>query len=195
MKTKPTLTPRQVAMEIDRPEGVRFCTNGRKAGESSLLIRNILVPIDFSECSRKALHYAGAFARLFNARITLLHVFRPLQGGGGEMGAIDYLALENESRACCERQLEELAREELGKGITFEVEVRNGHTVSEITRAAKECEADVLVVSTHGRTGIRHALLGSIAESVVQHASCPVLVVREHEHEFVQSLTSTDFIL
>ena len=69
--------------------------------------------------------------------------------------------------------------------IGAEALVRAGQPYYEITTAAKELDVDLIVITTHGRTGLKHALLGSTAERVVRHAPCPVLTVREREHDFI----------
>lgn len=148
-------------------------------------IRKILVPVDFSDCSRKALRYALAFARQFSAQVVLLHVVH-VNYTGIEFGLIDFPVLEEEMAKNARKSLEEMAGTEVGGSAPVEVVVRVGQTVREIADAAREAETDLLVISTHGNTGLKHVLLGSTAENVVRYAPCPVLVVREHEHEFVE---------
>ena len=80
-----------------------------------------------------------------------------------------------------------LATEEIGASAAWKIAVRPGRPATEIVEAARELAADLIVIATHGRTGLQHVLLGSVAENVVRHAPCPVLTVREHEREFVES--------
>ena len=98
---------------------------------------------------------------------------------------------EEEVREACAGRLAALARSEIGDQAPTATEVRFGQPVGEITEAALELEIDLIIIATHGRTGLKHMLLGSVAENVVRHAPCPVLVVREREHEFITS-TRTD---
>jgi len=162
-------------------------------GEASLpdapvfQLKKILVPVDFSECSLKALQYAVAFARQFGAELSLLHVveaYLPVP----EMGAVDVALIQSQMREAAEKELEKL-RQSLDAEVSPKAVLRLGNPYLETIRAAKELDTDVIILSTHGRTGLAHVFMGSIAENVVRHAPCPVLVVREQEHEFVPALT------
>jgi nucleotide-binding universal stress UspA family protein len=156
---------------------------------SAFQIRNILVPVDFSECSEKALRYAMPLAEQNKAAITLLHVTPGCVTGG--FSAVDYVQLRGEMRASAERQLSALAAQRENDNVKVQFCTAEGDPAAEIIAAAKKLPADLIVISTHGRTGLTHALLGSVAEHVVRRAPCPVLVVREREHEFLQSPIKT----
>jgi nucleotide-binding universal stress UspA family protein len=143
--------------------------------------QKILVPMDFSDESKKALHYAASFARLFGSTLHLLHVVEPIPYLTG-MEALPFRT-PGEVELASNGQLAALARLEGGEEIPIEREIRHGVPYEEIVAAATACAADLVVIATHGRTGWEHAMLGSTAEKVVQHASCPVLVVRDHERE------------
>lgn len=145
---------------------------------SAFRLRKILVPVDFSACSEKALKYAITFARQFGAELALLHVVHPYPPMP-EMGPVDV-----ESLMDAHEQMESFQRT-VGKVVPCKTSVRTGIAHSEIIATAKELGADLIVISTHGRTGLEHVLLGSTAEKVVRHAGCPVLVVRQHQHEFI----------
>ena len=93
--------------------------------------------------------------------------------------------LESELRSSAAKQLEAMAAKELPAEISRDTTVRVGRPFHEIVEAAREGNADLIILATHGHTGLKHMLLGSTAENVVRHASCPVLIVREQEHEFV----------
>jgi nucleotide-binding universal stress UspA family protein len=80
-----------------------------------------------------------------------------------------------------------LAAREVAGAAPVEAQVRQGQPVQEIVRHAQEAGVDLIILSTHGRTGLRHVLMGSVAENVVRYAPCPVLVVREFEHGFLES--------
>jgi nucleotide-binding universal stress UspA family protein len=145
-------------------------------------VRRLLVPFDFSKPSEKALRYAVSFARQFDAKITLLHV-RPLPYYVGEFGDLPIPAEGSSEKAIAER-LKAEARRLVPAGMLERAVVRTGSAYDEICKAAHKLKAEMIVISTHGYTGLKHALLGSTAERVVRHAPCPVLVVRQHEREF-----------
>jgi nucleotide-binding universal stress UspA family protein len=94
-------------------------------------------------------------------------------------------AAETREKSAAASKLAALATEEVSPEVSVDISVRNGHTGTEIVSAARDTEADLIVISTHGYTGLKHVWFGSVAENVVRHARCPVLVVREKEHEFL----------
>jgi universal stress protein A len=141
-------------------------------------LKHILVPIDFSACSKKALAYASSFARQFGAELTLLHVVQPFTPVP-EMPPVDFETI-NEAKA----ELDAV-QGTVGNGVVSKALLCSGQAHSEIARASKELDIDLIVISTHGRTGLARALMGSTTEKVVRLAHCPVLVVREFEHEFI----------
>lgn len=151
-------------------------------------LKKILVPIDFSECSKKALRYAVPLAQQFGASVSLLYVI-PANYPVGEFGMIDFAYFEKEMRTSGEKQLAELVQTEVGSKVPSSTRVRVGRPVAQVLAHAQEEGVDLIVVSTHGHTGLRHVLLGSVAENIVRYSPCPVLVVREHEHEFLKELT------
>jgi universal stress protein A len=146
--------------------------------------RVILVPIDFSEHSRKTADYAARFATRYRAAIRLLHVFQ----------IPDYAVTHYEQRQCGSEELksqvdwaEQTARENLGayesellsKGVKVEATLRVGYPFEEIVLMANDPEVDLVIIGSHGRSRISRLLVGSTAERVVEHAPCPVLVVKE----------------
>ncbi len=154
-------------------------------GASPFCIQKILVPVDFSECSRKALRYAIPFAKQFGASITLVFVAQ-INYAVGEFGMVDSPLMEGQVREAAERAMEKLLREEIGDTVPATRQTRLGRPASEIAAAAKEIDADLIIISTHGHTGLKHVFLGSVTENVARIAPCPVLVVREEEHEFLR---------
>jgi universal stress protein A len=146
-------------------------------------IKNILVSMDFSDCARKALQYACAFARLGKAEITLLYVAPDLAEDIRLAFSMPELQQQimREAEQSLQREIERLAATEL-RIIPL---VKKGNPYYETVETARQMNADIIVIGTHGRTGLKHVLMGSTAERVVRHAPCPVLVVREREHEFV----------
>lgn len=147
-------------------------------------LKRILVPVDFSDCSRKALAYAIPFARQFGATVTLVFVIQPYMPIS-DMVPLDVEAIETRMRETGEKELAAL-KASIEPDVKAETAVRIGNPHLEIVRAARDLPADLIILSTHGRTGLSHVLMGSTAERVVRHANCPVLVLREHEHEFVE---------
>jgi universal stress protein A len=148
----------------------------------------VLVPVDFSEMSRKALLYAVSFAKQFGAKIVLLHVVEPLPAPP-EVVYLETGAINTEARKGAEKQLS-VWRQAVAAGASVTTKIRTGVAYREIVEAAKAAKADLIVLSTHGRTGLAHLFMGSTAERVVREATCPVLVVRSPEREFVSASPS-----
>lgn len=184
MKAKPARKEGSVILELNRRDDPMLNAANRPGAASAFRIKNILVPIDFSECSRKALRYAVPLALEHEAAIVLLYVVPP-PFASSEYGVTDYAELQENMSAHAATELATLAREEIGNAISTRLEVKTGTPASVILHTAKELDLDLIVISTHGRTGLRHVLLGSVVENVVRRAPCPVLVVREEEHEFL----------
>lgn len=183
MKVKPTQKRGHVVVELDRKDEALLAESAAPV-PLRFQIKKILVPVDFSECSKKALQYALTFARQFDAALTLLHVIQ-VNYYVGDFGTIDTALLETEMRKNGEKQLEDLVAKEVGKDLHCRTVLRSGRVVSEIVAVAKQAETDIIIISTHGHTGLKHVLLGSVAENVVRHAPCPVLIVRQQEHDFI----------
>lgn len=186
MKIKPAKSPGTVVVEVGPQDPGILSPQAGRAPEAAAVfaLRRILVPIDFSDCSRKALAYAVPFARQFGASLTLLYVVQ-MNYAVGEFGAIDFPVPENEIRANAEKELAKLVASAVEEPLPTETLVRVGRPVQEIIATARERDIDLIIMSTHGHTGIKHLLLGSVTENVVRYAPCPVLTVREHEHDFI----------
>jgi nucleotide-binding universal stress UspA family protein len=149
-------------------------------------LRKILVPVDFSPSSDKALTYAISFAEQFGAKVTLVNVVEPAvypTEFGYVPPEIDTLhrAMQNTAR----EKLTNLAEQRIPGRFRANTLVRVGRPHAEITKTAKDLRCDLIVIATHGYTGLKHAVMGSTAERVVRHAPCPVLTVREQEHDFI----------
>jgi nucleotide-binding universal stress UspA family protein len=142
-------------------------------------IEHILVPIDFSEGSESALCCALEMAEKFGSSLILFHVLTPLPAPVSDEGLPDTKSTEA-FRQSAQKELDNLAQL-IGTRIKVRTKVAAGVAWNEIVQFAKDDHASLIIMSTHGRTGIRHAFLGSVAERVVRHAGCPVLVVRENE--------------
>lgn len=162
-----------------------------KAARRRVAFKKILVPIDFSECSAQGLEYAKALARKFKARLILLHVVHPqYYVTNDEYMKFDLPALMEETEKAAEKQMRELRRRTDWNGIKVETLLETGHPGQRICDEAKDRGADLVVTSTHGTTGLKHALLGSTAEFVVRHSTCPVLVVPSHKRPTISSTKS-----
>ena len=148
-----------------------------------ITLKKILVPTDFSEHSSKALLYGSELARKFGAELHLMHAIEmtPLMYGEGA-----YIAPETEAEieAAATKQLESLLADS-SDDLKIVRKIEHGHPFVETIRYAKENDIGLIVLGTHGRGAIAHMLLGSVAEKVVRKAPCPVLTVRDKEHEFV----------
>ncbi len=149
-----------------------------------LKLNRILVPIDFSWPSRKALQYALPFARQFGAKITLLFVLEP-PVYSGDIGYVPMEVDDAGSLKAAGEKLKDFAQQALDADLLDQTLVRSGRPFQEIADAARELDTDLIIIATHGYTGLKHVFLGSTVERVVRHAPCPVLTVREQEHEFV----------
>jgi nucleotide-binding universal stress UspA family protein len=149
-------------------------------------IRTILLPTDFSECGNYALSYATSLARTFKASIICVNVIEPIVPTVGYSGMTEPLPIADiaeQLEDSAERELPKIAGCEECAGLNIEEVVVHGEAASEIVRVAKERSVDLIVISSHGRTGLGRILFGSTAEAVVRHAVCPVLVVKPPPEE------------
>ena len=147
-------------------------------------VRSILLPTDFSECGNYALSYATSLARKFGASIICVHVIEPIVPTVGYSGMTEPLPIADISdqiEDSAERELPKFAECEECAGLDVEELIVHGDAASEIVRVARERLVDLIVISSHGRTGLGRILFGSTAEAVVRHASCPVLVVKPRD--------------
>ena len=152
---------------------------------SPINLTRILVPVDFSPLSKKSLHYAARLAQQFGAELNIFHVVEPEIPPAFDGFMIAPPPISNGAAASSAGQLKGLVNQVRKTGVTEVISsVRTGLAAFEIVEAAKELDVDLIVIATHGYTGWKHFAIGSTAERVVRAAPCPVLVVREKEHEF-----------
>jgi len=144
-----------------------------------LPFKKVLCPTDFSAPSCEALSTAVEFAKAFSAPLVLVHVVQPIPAAASASEfPIDVEALEAALLREAERRLHELAHANVPKSVPTTVRAVRGSVAHEILQVAQVEGADLIVISTHGETGFRHFLLGSVAERIVRTAHCPVLTVR-----------------
>jgi len=154
---------------------------GKRATEKKFDYKKVLVPIDFSACSQKGLRYAIGFANEFDARIILLHATYLGYIYSAEGTALhDIPGLQKAGRENAERQMRKLVRAVKFGGVKFETVFTEGPPVFDICDFAKDHDVDLIITSTHGLTGFQRVLIGSVAEKVVRHAPCSVMVVPSH---------------
>lgn len=182
MKIKPVSKRGGVRVELG-PREAQLPDTGRDVMTPVLPVfklKQILVPVDFSECTEKALGYAVPFAKQFGATLTLLHVIEPTFMPATEMGVIVDVDTSDEAK----QELEKLHAQIEGQ-VRCQIMMRNGMAESEILKVARELACDLIILSTHGRTGMERLLLGSTVEKVMRRAGCPIFIVRPHEHDFI----------
>ena len=149
--------------------------------------KTILVPTDFSDTSEVALNYGRALSETFKSSLHVLHVVSDadLGPGAAELWGFSPRDLLDRWEADARRRLDELCPEADRKTLRMQVVTRVGKPFVEVVHYAREHDVDLIVIGTHGRGAVQHALLGSVAEQVVRNSPCPVLTVRHPEHEFV----------
>ena len=161
------------------PRGKKF-ESMTWSGETTEIFapRHILVPIDFSECSLGGLKYAARLATRFNATLRLFHALYPYtQLFQMDRAAGAALPLIESARARAQEDMHQLRHLDFMDGVSCETEIRVGPAIDEICAESSHEHVDLIVISTHGHTQFKHALLGSVTEHVVRYADCPVLAV------------------
>lgn len=145
-------------------------------------LNRILVPVDFSAHSQKAIRFAATLANKFGARVSLVHVVEdPFVTGAWQSEAFvpNIPELLNDLIQTAEAQLHELKKDLGAHGFVVDTTVITGKPARAIVEHAVTGHFDLIVMGTHGRTGLTHAVMGSVAERVVQRAASAVLTVRE----------------
>jgi nucleotide-binding universal stress UspA family protein len=150
-------------------------------------LHRILVPTDFSKFSQQALTYAAALAEKFDAEICLLHVVQDLAVFIPDMVTVapPIVPSLEQMTSAVQVAFDRLVRDHALDRFKLRREVCEGTPFVEIVRFAKQNDVDLIIMGTHGHSGLVHVLLGSVTEKVVRKAPCPVLTVRDPEHEFV----------
>ena len=147
--------------------------------ELTKMINNILAPIDFSDYSKNALKYAIEFAKEFKAKLFLVYVVEPMiYPADFSMGQIAIPSTDIDLHARAEEELNNLAKS-IDSDLKVETMIKTGKPFVEIIETAIEKDIDLIIIATHGHTGVEHLLFGSTAEKIVRKAPCPVLTLRE----------------
>lgn len=152
-----------------------------------IAMKTILHPTDFSDSSKYALTYALSFAEEYSAKLCVVHVIEEVSSAlyFDMLQAPPLAQLMADIEKQAQKAMEDLLTPEVRQKYKVETIIRKGVPFLEIVRCAEEIHADVIVCGTHGRTGLKHAIFGSVAEKVVRKAPCPVLSVRHPDHKFV----------
>lgn len=145
-------------------------------------IKNILCPVDHSDCSKEALKYAVSFAIKDNSKLYLLHVI-DIRAFDEGINAMTPQIPDDETLAQLKTKLLDCIPEEMRDDMNVEALVVQGIPFVEIISTAKRNDVDMIVLGSHGRTGISHMMMGSVSEKVVRKAPCPVLTVRKSDHK------------
>ena len=144
------------------------------------MISRILVPIDFSDYSKNALKYAVDFAKFFKAKIFLIYVIEPIiYPADFSIGQVTIPTPDVDMHSRAQSELESLAKSFQESSVEVETIIKSGKPFVEINEIAAEKNIDLIIIATHGHTGVEHLLFGSTAEKVVRKAPCPVLTLRE----------------
>ena len=143
-------------------------------------ISKVLVPIDFSDYSKSALKYAVNFAKIFKADMFLIYVVEPIiYPPDFSMGQIAIPSVSTEWDERAKEELDKLAKTEISLDVNVKTIIKTGKPFVEIIETATEENIDLIIIATHGHSGVEHILFGSTAEKVVRKAPCPVLTLRE----------------
>jgi nucleotide-binding universal stress UspA family protein len=152
-------------------------TKSRNSRHARTAAKRLLVPVDFSDPSFRALRHAVDLAEDFgNTTLTILYVV-PADDGWLHIGREEFRDLDKSLQKQANAELRALARTHVPPAVRVDLKVRLGRPAEEIVAAASEAKADVIVLSTHGRTGLDRYLIGSVAERVMRLASCPILLI------------------
>lgn len=145
-----------------------------------LQFNKILVPIDFSDFSKSALKYAVTFAQQYHSKLILIYVMEPvIYPPDFSMGQITLPTVNFDMDKRAKEELDKLAEVEIGSLVQVQTLIKTGKPFVEIIETAKDEDVDLIIISTHGHSGVEHILFGSTADKVVRKAPCPVLTLRE----------------
>ncbi len=144
-------------------------------------MKTILVPTDFSPHSEKALGFAEKIVKLTGGKIHLLHCYQINVGGISPYGVTIPDEFNREICEAAAEKVEELEKKVAAEGIEVEAHITSRYALEAVSDLARELGADLIVMGTRGATGLKHILLGSVAERTLRTAPCPVLTVKESD--------------
>lgn len=154
------------------------------AGVPGLKVKKILLATDFSTCSQKAFRYAVSLGKHFSAEVMLAHIVEP---PAPQVAVLEATFMDMTPQEDMTEQLEEWRRQAAAQGIEAIAMVRDGiNPHKEIAKLARESGVDLIVIGNHGRNALGRVFMGNTAEKVVRFAPCPVLVIRDYEHDFLE---------
>jgi nucleotide-binding universal stress UspA family protein len=147
-----------------------------KGDRPKISLRRLLVPVDFSEPSFQALRHAIELAKELRATLRILHVVAA-DDGWLRLGREEFRDLDKSLQKQATKELQAMAKAHVPRKVRANLEVRIGRPAEEIVAAASDANSDVIVLSTHGHTGLDRLLIGSVAERVMRMAPCPVFLI------------------
>jgi nucleotide-binding universal stress UspA family protein len=176
------MAPCSVLVIRHKKQRSRAASRPAKGKSVEFNVRKILVPVDFSQCSLAGAMHAALFAKKFDATVCFIHVLYPpgpilVDRVSGEISNRNELA-----RADARLNMEAFLKLDFLRDIKCESEIRTGYPIDEICTESSRPDIDLVISSTHGRSGLDHILLGSVAEHVVRYAECPVMIVPSRFH-------------
>jgi nucleotide-binding universal stress UspA family protein len=151
------------------------------------VLGNMMVPVDFSDCSTEGLRYAVKLARAFGAKLELFHVLH-FEHYDMPVVVYDEKQLDHYINKSARAHMDALVRDNDLRGVSYETAIGHGVPARQISRRAANVPVDLIVIATHGRTGLPHMLIGSTAEQIVRYAKMPVLVVPTRRHDEFETL-------
>lgn len=148
-----------------------------------ITIKSILCPVDFSDASKNAYRYAFEFAKSMGSKMILLNVIEP-RPIAADM-SLNYIPLEEDLAAAAREDFAPLVSDAQAKGIDVSADVMIGMPAETILQQIADLDVSLLIMGSHGKTGLSRLLMGSVAEAVVRKAQIPVLIVKANEKEFI----------
>ena len=163
-----------------------FTIKELKEAKPVMHLNNILIPVDFSDHSKIALSHASEIAQSYKAQLQILHIIEetmhPAFSLSGKSSIFDLIpGIEDD----CRKRTEKMVNETVPPQVKYDVHIKGGSAASDIIRFAKENSTDLIVIATHGLTGLEHMLLGSVTEKVVRMAHCPVFTVKSFGKDLI----------
>ena len=157
------------------------------------VVERILVPVDFSEYSRQALQAAKEWAALYDAAVDALHVVPEAIHPAFHVGGVESIYdMEPDIEQETQERIDDFVADTASPSVDIDTHVRVGNAAPDIVEFADEHQSDLVMMSTYGRTGLDHFLLGSVAEKVVRHVRCPVVTMKAFGHSVMGEEASVE---